>query len=58
MRAASDQRRIQAEAGGRPLIPMFDLRNHSLTGFSVGYAGSDPQTALVILTDVRGNERA
>lgn len=35
-----------------PLNPRFDLRNHSPTGFEVGYGGSGPaQLALAILAE-------
>src|SRR5205823_6333568 len=36
--------------GGYPLLPRFDLRNHSPTGFEWGYAGSGPaQLSLALL---------
>lgn len=42
-----------------PLVPRLDLRNHSATGFSWGYAGSGPsQLALAILADVSDDETA
>lgn len=44
-------------ADGTPLDPRFDLRNHSPTGFSVGYSGSGPaQAALAILADATGDD--
>jgi hypothetical protein len=39
-------------ADGQPLDPRFDLRNHSPTGFSWGFAGSGPaQLSLALLAD-------
>lgn len=41
------------------LNPRLDLRNHSPTGLSWGYAGSGPaQCALAILADCVGDELA
>lgn len=41
------------------LNPRLDLRNHSPTGFSWGYAGSGPsQLALALLASVLGDEVA
>lgn len=40
----------------RTLLPRFDLRNHSPTGFAWGYGGSGPaQLALAILADLHGD---
>lgn len=40
-----------------PLLPRFDLRNHSPTGFSWGYGGSGPaQLALALIADVVGDD--
>src|SRR5437764_10173120 len=42
---------------GKPLDPRFDLRNHSPTGFSHGYAGSGPaQLSLALLADALGDD--
>ena len=42
----------------RPLNPRFDLRNHSPTGFEMGYAGSGPaQLALALCADALGNDK-
>jgi hypothetical protein len=42
-----------------PLPLRLDLRNHSPTGFSVGYTGSGPaQLALAILADYKGDNFA
>ena len=52
---------VTVEAGGveRPLGLRLDLRNHSPTGFEVGYAGSGPaQLALAICATVVGDRRA
>ena len=41
------------------LVPRYDLRNHSPTGFEWGYQGSGPaQLALAILADAVGDELA
>ena len=43
----------------RALEPFLDVRNHSPTGFSWGYAGSGPsQLALAICIDCVGRRRA
>lgn len=40
-----------------PLPGRWDLRNHSMTGFAWGYAGSGPaQLALAILADATGDD--
>jgi hypothetical protein len=46
--------------GSRALNPRFDLRNHSPTGFSWGFAGSGPaQMALALCADaLDDDERA
>lgn len=43
---------------GELLDPRYDLRNHSPTGFEIGYQGSGPaQLALAILTAVLGDRK-
>ncbi len=42
---------------GYPLLPRFNLRNHSPAGFEWGYAGSGPaQLALALLADALGDD--
>src|SRR4051812_21955507 len=48
---------VDARGETRPLDPRHDLRNHSLTGFNYGYAGSGPaQLALALLADGLGDD--
>jgi hypothetical protein len=43
-------------AGGYPLDPRYDLRNHSPAGYEMGYSGSGPaQLALALLADALGD---
>ena len=53
---SSDDGRFSDE---RPLAPRNDLRDHSPTGFSWGYAGSGPaQLALALVADAVDDETA
>jgi len=50
---------MEVTVDGQPLDPRLDIRNHSPTGFEVGYGGSGPaQLALAILADALGGELA
>lgn len=44
-------------SGGYPLDPRLDLRNHSPSGFEMGYSGSGPaQLALALLADALADD--